>query len=149
MAAEAFAALLNTRKNIYYAGLGDFLDRRGKSIEPQDQSLPFGKIQDPPQDGDPEAFDRLSKSSLPSIRLASMYALRRISSPKSVATLIDHLGDADSNIQFLAVVALNNIVHNGDTFGPTNYDVDRQPQVYVERWRHWWETEGRNEYAPN
>ncbi|MGB6192131.1 MAG: HEAT repeat domain-containing protein, partial [Terracidiphilus sp.] len=148
LAAEALTVLLNTKRNKYYSALEDFLRRRGNSVPPEEINLLFGRIQDPGLEGNPAIFNRLSDSPLPAIKLAAMYAIRKIRSPQSISTLIKHLSDSDPNIEFLAVVTLNAIVRNGNEYGPTNYDFDRQPQVYIRRWKQWWQETGRTQYVP-
>lgn len=147
VAAEAFANLLGTKKNDYYLALEQFLTIHGKAI-PGDALMDiFGRMQDPGPAVDPKIYNDLSDSSLPTIKLGAMYALRKLASSQSVPTLIAHLSDADPNIQYLAVITLNEVVHNGIDYGPTNADFDKNPQLYLTRWQQWWETTGKAEYA--
>lgn len=148
VAAEAFAVLLNTRKNQYYAKLAQFLSQKGSAVRGDDLVAIFSRVQDPGSNADPKIFDELSTLPLPPIELAAMYALRKIRSPESVSTLIGHLDDPDNNIRYLAVIALNEILQNGDDFGPSNSDFDRNPQAYIDRWKHWWDREGKVKYSP-
>jgi hypothetical protein len=146
--AKAFALLLNTGKNQYFVSLAQFLSVNGASVSGEELVAIFSRVQDPGPNADPKVFDELSTLPLPPIKLAAMYALRKIRSPESVPTLMGHLGESDSNLQYLAVITLDDIVQNGADFGPSNLDFDRHPQTYIVRWKQWWDQEGKAKYSP-
>ncbi len=147
VSSEAYAVLLSTRKDQYYADVERFLQAHGQAVPGGELIVISGRLQDPGSSADPNVFDNLSNLPQPTIKLCAMYALRKLHSSKSVPTLIAHLSDPDPNIQYLSVITLNDIVHNGDDFGPTNYDFDKHPELYLARWQQWWQTVGDSEYA--
>jgi hypothetical protein len=83
---------------------------------------------------DPMAFEslvRLGKSKSPSIRRAALSALRRMKDPKSVPFLITALDDEDSDVSYVALIALaeNTGKTEGD-YAPSKYLFDKNPDVY-------------------
>jgi hypothetical protein len=147
IATGAFAVLLNAGKDEYYPRLVKFLSGRGASAHGLEFMVIFGHVQAPGPNADPKIFDQLSMLPEPSIKLAAILALRKIGSSESVPTLIAHLDDSNRRIQYLAVIALHDILAKGDDFGPSNFDFDRSPQMYVERWKQWWDQEGRAQHS--
>lgn len=145
-AAKAQVVLLGTGKNQYYAGLNNFLSLHGADIPGEELASIFGRVDDPGPDADPKVFASLSELQLAPSRLAAMLALRKIHSPESIPTLIGHLDDPDANIQHLAVITLNEIV--GYDVGPSVPEFKRNPQMYINRWKQWWDQEGKAQYSP-
>lgn len=148
LAAKSFTVLLRAKKGQYYGDLVRFLSQHGHDLPGESTMSLFGRIADPAANADPKAIAQLSTSSIPAIKLAGMYGLRKLRSPAAIHTLIAHLNDPDSNIQYLAVMALNDSVQLGEGYGPSNPQFDKTPQVYTARWQKWWDEIGRSQYSP-
>jgi hypothetical protein len=80
IATGAFAVLLNAGKDEYYPRLVKFLSGRGAGARGLEWMVIFGHVQNPGPNADPKIFDQLSMLPERSIKLAAMFALRKIGS---------------------------------------------------------------------
>jgi hypothetical protein len=93
------------------------------------------------------ALEALSASKFRSVRSGAMDAIRKIRSPKSVPFLVAKLDDPDSNVQYVALIALAEILGKyEDDFAPSMYLFDKRPGYYKGLWKKWWQEEGKYQY---
>lgn len=94
------------------------------------------------------SLEDLSASGFIAVRLGAMDALRSIKSRQSVPTLVKRLDDPNSAVQYLAVIALSEILGKSDEdHGPTMNLFDKKPQYYITLWKQWWAEEGSKLYS--
>jgi len=77
------------------------------------------------------------------IRFGALSAIRHIRSPESAPVLIQHLDDSDSNVRYVAVIALAEIFQKYGDYAPGMGLFDKNPDFYVRLWKNWWAQEGR------
>ena len=87
-------------------------------------------------------LELLCSSRFALIRDGAMRALRGIKSPHSVPVLVQRLDDSDSDIKYLAVITLAEILgkYEGD-YAPSMYLFDKKPSFYTNLWKTWWANE--------
>lgn len=67
--------------------------------------------------------------------------------PVVIPFLVSALDDPDHVAAYIALIALAEMTKKGGEFGPGRGLYDQDPQKYIALWKHWWETEGRDEYG--
>jgi hypothetical protein len=75
----------------------------------------------------------------------AMYAIRAMQDPKTIPLLIKGLDDPDREAAYHALAALAIMTHKGGDFGPGGLAFERDPEKYVQVWKHWRETKGEAE----
>lgn len=93
------------------------------------------------------ALDELSGSTLLSVRIGSMQALRAIKSPVEAECLIKRLGDSNGYVRYLAVMTLAETFSKFGDYAPSMDLFDRNPEFYLGLWKSWWATEGQAHQA--
>ncbi len=91
---------------------------------------------------DLSALESLTSSRFLAIRLGSMEAIRNIGAVSSAPTLIQRLGDSDSNIRYIAVISLAEIFNRHGGYKPSMAEFRKRPDFYTNAWRDWWAHEG-------
>lgn len=94
---------------------------------------------------DPKALpglEALASSKYLPIKFGAMDAIRGIKDPQSVPVLIRRLDDSNSNIQYIAVITLAEILGKEGDYAPAMYLFDRNPGFYVNLWKTWGDQQG-------
>jgi hypothetical protein len=90
---------------------------------------------------------RIAKSPVEWWHAGALTALRKIRSPVVIPVLVSSLDDPDRLAAYIALITLAEMTKKGGEFGPGMGLYDQDPQRYIALWKHWWETEGRDEYG--
>ena len=147
IAIMALAVFLKTKTPESVEELKTYLDLNKEKPEPVGLgtlATELGQIRDERAIGTIEA---LSSSQYVSIRYGALQALRGTKDPRSIPTLVKRLDDPDSTNQYLAVIALAEILGNyGGDLAPSMYLFDKKPQYYIGLWKRWWDEEGKARY---
>lgn len=77
------------------------------------------------------------------IREGAMRALRQRKDPRMARLLVERLDDKDSDIRYLAVIALAETFQKFDgDYAPSMYLFDKKPAYYTALWKEWWQEQG-------
>jgi hypothetical protein len=90
---------------------------------------------------------RIAKSPLDWWHAGALTALRKIGNPVVIPVLVSSLDDPDHFAAYIALITLAEMTKKGGELGPGRGLYDQDPQKYIALWKHWWETEGRDEYG--
>jgi HEAT repeat protein len=86
------------------------------------------------------SLEQLASSKYFEIRGGALYALRGIKDPR---TLIQRLDDERPELQYRALITLNEIFNLNGDYGPSVKLFDGQPQKYIALWKKWWQEHGQ------
>lgn len=86
-----------------------------------------------------KTLEQLASSKYFEIRTGALYALRGMKDPRSAQTLIQRLDDERSDLQYLALITLNEIFNLNEDYGPSMKLFDEDPQKYIALWKEWWQ----------
>ncbi len=144
----AYAALLR---------LGDYslLNRAIRFAEEPGQDLETQRL----QSGVEEAIgDITDKSALPvlnsllaspnvNLRRAATKSLRGMTDPSSAGFLVGALDDRDGDVRYNAMMALAALAGASPDNAPARDIFDQNPAKYLNNWKSWWETSGKQKYG--
>ncbi len=83
----------------------------------------------------PDNLYRRLQAEDPGVRMEAVLEAGRRGDPKAAAYLVDRLTDAETEIRFAAIVALQKIT--GQTFDYEYYAPPSEREAAAERWRRW------------
>jgi HEAT repeats len=92
-------------------------------------------------------LEKLANNETLSVRYGAMDAIRKFKSLDSVPFLIKQLDDSNSNVQYVALISLAEILKFGGEYSPGMGPFDADPQRYLSVWKKWWRNIGKARYG--
>ena len=89
------------------------------------------------------ALNSLLASPSVDLRRAAARAMRAIGDPSSAGFLVRALDDSDRDVQYDAGMALAGLAGASPDNAPARDVFDRSPAKYLDHWKNWWETSGK------
>ena len=83
------------------------------------------------------------------LRRAAAKALRAMSDPSSAPFLARTLKDGDADVQYDVMMALATLAGASPDNSPSRSAFSQDPAKYLGYWSNWWETAGKQRYAPS
>ena len=145
---EKLAVLMRTGKDSYYEQALNLLNTKLSGVNNVDLSILANRIQTAPSSVTLEVLDHFSMVPVFPIRLGALEAIRQRRAPESVPILVKHLSDENFLISYLAVITLSEIVQQGSGYNPSMPEFDKEPNLYLNRWKKWWDEFGRQRFPP-
>ena len=147
IALTALGVLLRTKSVDSVQKLQQYLESYTANAEPSALFVIGPELREVSNPKALPALETLSASRFRSVRSGAMDGIRRMKDPKSVPFLIAKLGDADSDVQYVALITVAEILGKyEDDFAPSMYLFERRPQYYIGLWKQWWAEEGSRLY---
>lgn len=140
VALSGLAVLLKSRSPKAVKLLADYLGVQQKDhsvSEPVALISIGGELATLQDRGDLPALESLTASGYIVVRVGAMEALRRMKDPSSAPTLVRKLDDPDSNVRYLAGIALAETFGKTGDFTPSMYLYDKSPDFYIALWKQW------------
>ena len=82
------------------------------------------------------------------LRGCALHALRRMKNPAAIPALVGALADPDQEIQYGAMMGLAETTDRYNAEWATSLPkFQENPSYYVDKWRNWWDTEGKATYG--
>ena len=91
-------------------------------------------------------IEEFTQSADAGLRNAAVKALRQIQRPESVPFLVARLDDSRVETQYVSLMALGQIEKRGVGWAPAYSLFLKDPKQYVDRWKQWWDVQGRQKY---
>jgi hypothetical protein len=142
IAFSAFAVLLKSKGPQDVARFATYLSQYSPESPPAATlsiGYELGSIQD---EKALPAVEALTNSTLISIRIGAMQALRAMKNPTSAPTLAKKLDDSDAYVRYLAVISLAETFGKYDDYAPNMQLFDSNPEFYVQTWKSWLAQQG-------
>lgn len=139
----AFGVLLKSGKSLYVFRLAKYLRKHSFQTAPI-SILSIGSELSQVQDNEAlPALGDLSASSIISVQMGSMQALRALRNPEAAPFVVKRLEDSNAIIRYLAVMTLAETFDKYGEYAPNMSLFDRNPEYYCNLWKSWWITEGQ------
>jgi hypothetical protein len=146
VALGAFAALVKAGNPRDLLALCEYVKAAGEAVASTEGYYSFVSIGQIRRPEARTALECLARTPERGLSFEAMRGLRAIGSAESVPELMRHLDDSNSDMQYLAVITLQEIIRRTDEVGPSMPMFERDSSKFIQSWKRWWNDTGHRRY---